>query len=130
MAQVNHDTAEVWEGWQRHELRIGHCQACGKWINLPKPFCPECWSDDVVTEVVDGAAHLVTFSVPRTFGDEAEPVVTGIVSLDAADDVRMVARIAGCPPDDVVSGMALTLDWREEDGAVFPQFRPATGAGA
>jgi uncharacterized OB-fold protein len=130
MAQINHDTAAVWEGWQQRELRIAHCQSCGAWINLPKQICPECWSDDVAAEPVDGAAHLGAYSLPRTAPGVTEPVVTGVVSLDAAGNARMLARIVGCSVEELVTGLPLVLDWREDDGHVLPQFTaaPATTA--
>jgi hypothetical protein len=125
VAQLNHDTAECRQGWQRRELLIARCQNCETWIHPPRGICPQCWSDTVHAEAVDGAGHLVTWSLPRTGTDAAQPVITGVVAMDAAPGVRLLARIVDCPAGQVEVGMPLTVDWRGEDGGVVPQFRPA-----
>jgi uncharacterized OB-fold protein len=122
VAEINLDTVEVWRGWQERKLLVARCQSCGTWISLPRAICPECWSDNVVAEVADGHGHLLAFSVPRVGPDAAEPVVTGIVTLDGAPGARLLARIVGCPPGELEAGAPVALDWREEHGTVFPQF--------
>src|SRR5947209_1027434 len=101
VATINHDTAQFWEGCQQRELRVAHCQECGTWIHLPRWVCPSCWSDNVAVEVVDGAAHLLAYSLPRG----TDPTITGVVALDAAEGVRMLARIVGCTQVEVRTGM-------------------------
>ena len=125
MATITHDTAEVWEGWQQRELRIARCHACRTFVHPPTRVCPACWSDDVSAEIVDGAAHLLTFSFPRLAPGATEPVVTGVVTLDAAAGVRLLAPVVDCAPEDVATGMALTLSWGDADGISIPQFTPA-----
>jgi uncharacterized OB-fold protein len=127
MSAINHDTAELWQGWQQRTLRFPRCEDCGTWIHPPRPFCPDCWSDRVVSTPVDGAGRLLTYSLPRLPPGAAQPVVTGVVALDGADGVRLLTRIA-CPPERVTIGMPLTLDWRDENGTAYPQFRPAGAA--
>jgi uncharacterized OB-fold protein len=122
---INHDSAEFWEGCQQHELRIARCQDCGTWIHLPRRVCPDCWSDHVATEVVDGAGRLLTYSLPRAAADATEVTITGVVALDGADGVRLLTRIVGCVPDEVSIGMPLIVDWRAEEAGTVPQFRPA-----
>ncbi|HVU72866.1 MAG TPA: zinc ribbon domain-containing protein [Mycobacteriales bacterium] len=125
MAKITHDTAEVWQGWQQRELRIAHCQACGTWVHPPRRICPECWSDDVHADVAGGTGHLLAFSFPRPAPDATEPIVTGVVALDDAEGVRLLAPIVDCARDDVRTGMALSLTWGD---ANVPQFRPAERA--
>jgi uncharacterized protein len=127
VAQINHDTAGFWLGWQRHELRIARCQGCGTWIHPPRRVCPHCWSDSVRAEVIDGAARLVTWSLPRASPGAGGTTITGVVAMDAAPDVRLLAQIVGCPVDRLEVGMALAVDWRGEDGTAPPRFRPAAG---
>lgn len=128
MAQVTRDTVDVWRGWQRRELRIARCQSCGAWIHLPKRVCPQCWSDDVCAEIADGAGHLVAYSVPRSGGEGAAPVVCGVVALDHAPGVRILARIVACTPAEVRPGMALSVTWYEDATATVPAFEPAGAA--
>jgi uncharacterized OB-fold protein len=123
----NYDTLPYWEGCDQRELRIARCADCHTWIHFPRGVCPNCWSDDVRHEAVEGSGQVVTFSRPRV-PDGAPPMVTALVALDAADGVRILGRLEGAAPDAVRVGMPVSLDWREEDGQFVPQFVPSGGA--
>jgi hypothetical protein len=128
MAQINLDTSPVWQAWQRRELGLTRCQACGTWIHLPKLICPTCWSDDVAVELADGRGHVVTYSLPRATPGVTEPVVTAVVELDNADGVRLLTRLLRCAPAEVEAGMAVELAWAEDAGVVTPAFAPIGSA--
>ncbi len=123
MARINHDTIDLWQGWQRRELRVDRCADCGTWVFPPRPFCPDCWSDTLVGTVLTGAGRLVSYSRPRV-APGAPPVVSGVVALTEAPGVRLLARIEGIEPERVTLGMQLALGWWEDAGGVYPQFGP------
>ncbi|WP_232291919.1 Zn-ribbon domain-containing OB-fold protein [Frankia sp. QA3] len=123
MARINHDTVELWQGWQRRELRVDRCKDCGTWVFPPRPFCPGCWSDALVGTVLAGAGRLVSYSLPRV-APGSPPVVSGVVALTEAPGVRLLTRIVGIEPERVTLGMPLALGWWEDAGGVYPQFGP------
>jgi uncharacterized OB-fold protein len=52
-----------------------------------------------------------------------EPYCIALVDLD--EGVRMMTNVVGCPPDDVHSGMAVTVTWEPlSDGRQLALFRP------
>ena len=53
-----------------------------------------------------------------------EPYCVALVDLE--EGVRMMTNVVGCPPDEVRSGMAVTVTWEPlSDGRQLPLFRPA-----
>jgi hypothetical protein len=53
-----------------------------------------------------------------------EPYCVALIDLE--EGVRMMTNIVGCPPDDVHSGMAVTVSWEPlSDGRQLALFRPA-----
>jgi len=123
MGTVTYDTRVHWEGWQARRLLINRCGDCGTWIHFPRRLCPDCWSENVTPEPVDGSGRLVSWSLPRT-PPGAPPVVTGVVALDAAPGARILAQVTGVDPDELTIGMALELGWRDEHGHTVPEFHP------
>jgi uncharacterized OB-fold protein len=124
VGHINYDTQLIWDGWQRRELRAPRCADCGTWLHFSGRICPECWSEDVTTQLVPGAGRIVTYSLPRVPSGH-DPVVTVVAAFDEAPNVRLLARLAGCDPEQVTIGMSVTVDWRDDDGHVVPELRPA-----
>jgi uncharacterized OB-fold protein len=122
----NYDTAPFWDGCDAHELRITRCKDCGTWIHFPKGVCPNCWSDNVAVETVEGGGRVVTFSIPRV-ADGAEPIITALVALDQAVGVRVLGRLEA-KVSDVRIGMAVAVAWRDYHGQPVPEFVPVVAA--
>jgi len=80
------------------------------------------WRDD------SGGGTVYATSVHRRPGpgrdaDEG-PYVVVLVELDAG--VRMMSNVVGCPPEEVTTGMRVTIAWEPlSDGRHLPVFRPA-----
>ncbi len=61
-----------------------------------------------------------------TFSD-GQPYCVALVDLE--EGVRMLTNVVGCPPDEVHSGMAVTVTWEPlSDGRQLPLFQPVDGA--
>ena len=57
----------------------------------------------------------------------AQPYCVALVDLE--EGVRMLTNVVGCPPDEVHSGMAVTVTWEPlSDGRQLPLFEPAATA--
>jgi len=107
---------------------IRRCGACNAASFYPRPFCPQCWSDDVAWEEASGRATLYTWSVVYQndlppFGTRV-PYVAAIVDL--AEGPRMMTNIVDCDFDALTVGMALEVTFRPEtDTITVPVFKPA-----
>ncbi|MFC5147404.1 Zn-ribbon domain-containing OB-fold protein [Streptomyces aureoversilis] len=134
-------TRPYWEAAGRGRLLIRRCRAagCGLAHHYPREFCPRCWSEDVVWEEASGRAALYTWSVVHVndlppFGARV-PYTAAVVDL--AEGPRMMTEVVGCEESELRIGMALTVRFRELDGArpagepplCIPVFGSLPGAG-
>ncbi len=53
------ETQPFWDGLKEGKFLLRHCNACGRDHYYPRPFCPTCWSDDVVVEGGVGPRHAL-----------------------------------------------------------------------
>jgi uncharacterized protein len=94
------ETEEFWAGTLLGELRIQHCNDCGKNYFYPRPFCRYCQSRNVEWRVVSGLGTLVSYvinyrPVPPAAPDE--PQIIALVELD--EGPRMMTNIVGVAPE-------------------------------
>jgi uncharacterized OB-fold protein len=54
------------------------------------------------------------------------PYVIAIVELDEQADLRVVANVVGCEPDEVRIGMPVEVDFEPHGEHAVPVFRPVT----
>jgi uncharacterized OB-fold protein len=125
---IEDETRPYWEATRDRRLLIRRCRACGAAHFYPRPFCPGCWSDDVVWEEASGRATLYTHStVYRNdlppFGERV-PYVAAVVDLE--EGPRMMTELTGIEPADAQIGMPLEVEYRNlTDEVAVPVFRPA-----
>lgn len=121
------ETQPFWDGAREHRLLMKRCAACGRAHFYPRPFCPHCWSDQVLWEEASGRGTLYTFSIVRRndlppWGSRV-PYVAAVVDLD--EGVRMLSNVVDCELDAVAIGMPLEVTYRDEtDEVTIPVFRP------
>ena len=125
---IEPETQPFWDGAAEEKLVIQCCGSCGAWQYYPRPFCKQCWSEDVSWQEASGEAVLYTYSIVRRndlppFGDRV-PYVAAIVDL--VEGPRMISEVVDCELDDVRIGMALRVTFRTlTDELELPVFRPA-----
>ena len=122
------DPQEFWDAARDRRLLIRRCSACARPHFYPRPFCPHCWSEDVVWEQASGRATLYTWSVVHVNDlppfPERVPYVAAVVDLD--EGPRMMTNIVDCDFEELEVGMALEVTFRQEtDDITLPLFRPA-----
>lgn len=126
---VDLDSLPYWSGGERSELLIFRCAACAYFVHPPVPFCPRCESRDVTPQAVSGMGTVFSFTVnhkPWVPG-LAVPYVLALVTIAEQDDVRLVANIVGCAPEEVMFGMAVEVVFEPVEDLWVPMFRPVTG---
>jgi len=108
------DTVEFWEATRRGRLLLKWCGNCGTYSYYPRPFCPECWSEQVTWHEASGDATLYTWSViynndQPPFRDRV-PYVAAVVDL--AEGPRMVTNVIDTPFEDLSIGMPLRVTYK------------------
>ena len=124
------ETQPFWDGCAAGELRLQRCTSCDAHYFPPRPFCPDCLSDDVTWEAVSGRGTLHTYVINHrpAPGFEA-PYAIAVVQLD--EGPRMMSNIVGVEqaPEALVLDMALEVAFEELGEVQLPVFRPVAGAG-
>lgn len=124
------ETQHYWDGTKEGELRLQRCSSCSHVYFPPRPFCPECASQDVEVFAASGKGTLYSYVINHRApkGWEA-PYSLAVVQLD--EGPRMMTNIIGCPqtPEALQLDMPVevTFDQVSEEIAL-PKFKPAGGA--
>ena len=124
------ESQPFWDAARDGRLLIKRCAACGRAHHYPRPFCPYCWSRNVIWEQAAGTGTVYTFSVVYRNDlppfNERVPYVAAVVELD--EGPRMMTNVVDCDVDDVTVGMPVEVTFRAIDDTVtVPVFRPASG---
>lgn len=100
--RVSAFTKRFWDSLADGRLTTTLCRECGKLTFPPKPFCPHCWSAEVIWAELVGRGRLysqtVVHAAPGLFAAEA-PYRLGIVDLE--EGLRIAVRMIGgeTPPN-------------------------------
>lgn len=122
------ETQAFWDGCKEGKFLIRHCNACGRDHFYPRPFCPTCWSADVVWKQASGRATLYTYSIVHVndlppFADRV-PYVAAVVELD--EGPRVMTNVEGVAFDDLRVDMPLVVAFKPiSDDVTIPVFRAA-----
>jgi uncharacterized OB-fold protein len=128
-------TAEFWAGAARHELRIPHCERCGRACWYPRERCRYCDGTRFTWRTMSGRGTLfswvvVTHAFLPHFGDLV-PFVPGLVALDEDPAVRVATRVVDVDPDALDFELPLQVTFRPisfagvEGSVTAPLFAPA-----
>jgi uncharacterized protein len=120
------ETEHFWAGTLAGELRIQHCNNCGRYYFYPRPFCRYCQSRDVEWRKVSGNGRLVSYiinyrPVPPAAADQ--PQVIALVELD--EGPRMLTNIVGVDPepDNLPLDGRVTVEFEQRGEQALPVFR-------
>ena len=98
--------------------------------HYPRPFCPNCWSEDVAWQDVSGRGTVYTYSI--VFRNDLPPFaewgpyVPAVVELD--EGPRLMTNIVDCEHDALSVGMPVEVAFRDlTDDWAAPVFRPSGG---
>jgi hypothetical protein len=132
---VGDESGPFWDATREGRLLVQWCTACDRCVFYPRAFCPYCpgasgaegtleWREASGRATVHAA---VVERRPQAAGaafSGGEPYCIALIDLE--EGVRMMTNIVGCPPDDVHSGMPVTVRWEPlSDGRQLALFRPA-----
>jgi uncharacterized protein len=118
-----------WEATRNKQFLLQWCTPCDQPIFYPREVCPRCLGTELEWRPASGQGQVHAVSVqhnppmpPAAFNQG--PYVVALIDL--AEGARVMSNVIGCPPDDVVVGMPVTLTWEPlSDGRHLPQFQAA-----
>ena len=124
---IDDESRPFWEAAREERFLIVRCSDCGRAHHYPRPFCPFCWSEDVVWEEASGRATLYTFSTVYVNDlppfNERLPYVAAVVDLE--EGPRVMTNVVDCDPAELRVGQDLEVCFRPlTEDIVVPVFRP------
>ena len=125
---IEEESRPFWDAAREGKFLIRRCEACHAAHHYPRPFCPVCWSGDVVWEQASGRGTLYTYSTIFVndlppFGERL-PYVAAAVDLE--EGPRVMTNIVDCDPAMLTVGMAVQVTYQEITPEITaPMFRPA-----
>lgn len=125
--RVDDTNAHFWRGGAEGALRLLRCRHCGHHIHPPAPICRRCHSRELEVAALSGRGRVHTFTVNHQPWNPTmpHPYVVALVEIEEEPEVRLVANIVGCPPEEVHIGMAVEVCFeRIAEDCYLPQFRP------
>jgi uncharacterized OB-fold protein len=128
---IEDESRPFWDGATEGHFLIKRCRSCRHAHHYPRPFCPFCWSEDVVWENASGRATLYTYSTVYVNDlypfREKVPYIAAVVDLD--EGPRVMTRLVDVTDADVQVGMPLVVDFEQvTEDLTVPVFRPSTDA--
>lgn len=125
---IEDESRPFWDGAAEDRFVIKRCRSCLRAHHYPRPFCPFCWSEDVVWENASGRATLYTYSTVYVNDlhpfREKVPYVAAVVDLE--EGPRVMTRLLDVADADLRVGMPLVVDFEQvTEDLTVPVFRAA-----
>jgi len=105
------------------EILLPKCKDCGAYHFFPRVLCPHCHGAAISWKRATGAGWVHTTTVVRRKPERGGNYNVCMVELE--EGVRMMSRVEGISPENVVIDMAVTAFVGEAEGAPAVLFKPA-----
>ncbi|MDF1856454.1 OB-fold domain-containing protein [Pseudooceanicola sp.] len=105
------------------EILLPKCNDCGAYHFFPRVLCPHCHGAAISWERATGAGSVHTTTIVRRKPERGGDYNVCMVELE--EGVRMMSRVEGISPENVVIDMAVTAFVGEAEGAPAVLFKPA-----
>ena len=104
------------------EIILPKCNDCGAYHFFPRVLCPKCHGTAISWEQASGKGRVHTTTVVRRKPERGGDYNVCIVELE--EGVRMMSRVEGITPGDVVIDMEVSAFVGEAEGAPAVFFKP------
>ena len=128
----NHDTKPYWDAARDDRLALQHCTACNTVQAVPRSFCGNCQSTDLVWRDAARQGKIASFSIvhrgPTKAFKEYSPYVLALV--DITDGIRLMLNIVGDDRLEAQIGdpVEIVFESRGSDGFKMPQAKRSVSA--
>ena len=128
----NQDNHPYWDAADRHELMIQKCESCQHYSHPPGPACAKCGSTELSWENLGSEVNGTVYSFIVSyrpflpgFQDDL-PLVIAVVELEKAPQIKLIANVLNCNPEEVRIGMNVKMTWQDiTEERALPQWIPA-----
>ena len=121
--------AQFWRSVENRAMALPWCRGCSTYFFYPRPFCPNCWSEQVELRPVSGRGTVWSYTVVRFAHGAANPwqqrLPYALALVDLEERVRIMANVLDCPVEQVRSRMPVRLAYADLDGRTLYAFKPA-----
>ena len=121
--------AYYWNSVEAEALELPYCPKCRSSFFYPRPFCPDCWSEDIEFKPASGFgvvwSHCVVHFAHGTAGLKGIKVPYAVVLVTLEEGVRLMGNLVDGSLDEIKIGMPVTLAYQDIDGRRRPVFKPA-----
>ncbi len=127
LPQLTPENSAFWQGGANGELLIERCNDCQRWQHPPGPICRACGSRSVQPRPVSGRGRVFSFTINHQPWTPAlaVPNAIAIVELEEQPGLRFVSNVVDCPVESVAIGMAVRVQFLQQDDVWLPLFVPA-----
>lgn len=108
------------------EFKIQRCGACGKSVFYPRMICVHC-GDASQLEWYKPSGKGTVYSTTVIHQRPEKGSNYNVALIDLQEGPRMMSRVQGVDPQDVVIGLAVTAKVIHENGANLVVFEPMKG---
>lgn len=121
-------SAPFWRSVEKEAMELPYCADCERFFFYPRPFCPDCWSEEIRWRPVSGRGKIWSFSVVhfpffRGEWEERLPYVVALIELE--NGVRFLSNVVDCPVEEIHIGLDVELVYGRLGDQLMPLFRPA-----
>ncbi|KAA8612230.1 MULTISPECIES: Zn-ribbon domain-containing OB-fold protein [Salipiger] len=109
----------------KNDIVLPRCDDCGAFHFFPRVLCPHCHGTAISWKPASRKGKVHTTTVVRQKPERGGDYNVCMVELE--EGVRMMSRVDGIAPGEVVIGMDVTAFVGEADGAPAVFFKPAEG---
>jgi len=109
---IDADNEEYWAAVKAHKLVIQKCEACSRYLQPPRPMCPECRSMDTLKFVpATGNGHIYSYVIYTTdrMAYPAMKLPYAVVLVELEEGVRIVANTTGIDTEEIHIGMPVKV---------------------
>ena len=107
------------------EILLPECDDCGAYHFFPRVLCPHCHDAAISWKQAGGKGRVHTTTVVRRKPERGGDYNVCVVELD--EGVRMMSRVEGIAPGEVVIDMPVTAFVGEAEGVPAVLFKPSEG---
>jgi uncharacterized OB-fold protein len=111
-ASRDDDNRPFWEAVDRHEFVLQRCRACNRYLQPPRPMCPECRCMDTLEWVPSAGRGEIYSYVNFTTDRMAYPAMKipySVVLVELEEGVRLVSNMMDIEPDEVRIGLPVEV---------------------
>ena len=129
MAGVDQLNQVYFDGVADGQLRIQQCKDCAAYQFYPRVICKHCSSEHLSWTPASGRGQVASFTVVRRGVSAAFEAPYVIALIDLEEGVRMMSHLVDVDPEQVVTGMAVTVLFRSVGEAdPRPVFTPVVAS--